>query len=87
MYVHVLTAFLSSDEIKNLLSRIRLDRRRFESGHLKYAMLMTVGRYQQISGVPITMSSDVTDMLEKFTPKFYDAFTTKYSGEKWQIYR
>lgn len=42
---------------------------------------MTLRRYQQISGITISMMSDVTDNLQKFTPHFYDAFFERYSGE------
>ena len=61
--------------------RIRLDRRHFESAHLKYAMLMTKSRYPSISIDTIPMTTDVTDSLQKFTPMFYNAFSDRYSGK------
>ena len=67
----LITFFLHSDETKSPLSRVCPDRRRFESAHLKYGMQMTLSRYQQIPAATITMTSDI---LQKFTPHFYDAF-------------
>ena len=61
--------------------RIRLDRRRLESAHLKYAMLRLQSRHPLTSKIPIKMTSDVSDMLQKFTPVFYEAFSKAFSGE------
>lgn len=66
--------------------RIRLDRRRFESAHLKYAMLMIQNRYPGSATSPVAMTAYVMHTLQKFTPAFYDAFCEKYSGtyhERW----
>ena len=69
------------DETKELHTRIKLDRRRFESAHLKYSMLMTKSEYQHLSSFPVFMTTDVSDSLKKFTPLFYDSFCEKYSGK------
>ena len=72
----------SEGEVDQLHHRARLDRRRLETGHLKYAMLMTQSRYPGIAPCPIPMAADITYTLQKFTPPFYDAFTRRYSGEE-----
>ena len=61
----------------------RLDRRQFETAHLKYAVLMTQARYPTVNTIhcPIAMTADVSDMLQKFIPIFYEAFSTRYSGK------
>ena len=61
--------------------RIRLDRRRFEEAHLKYAMLMVQARYPTMATGPLPIATDISDTLEKFTPAFYEAFTHRYSGK------
>ena len=68
------------DDGNDLNGRIRLDRRRFESAHLKYAMLNILNHYPKIAKVPITMTADIAHMLQIFTPVFYSAFCERYSG-------
>ena len=62
------------------MSRIRLDRRRLETAHLKYAMLKTQSRYGATLSSSIPMQTDFCKTLEKFTPLYYEAFTSKYAG-------
>ena len=64
---------------KQLYSRIRLDRRRFETAHLKYALLVMEKRHENIK-THIPMQTDLSETLQAFTPLFYEAFTKKYSG-------
>lgn len=66
--------------MKQLQERLKLDRRRFEAAHLKYAVLMVSSRYPEIDK-PVTMYSDLQRTLKLFTPNFYKAFETKYSGK------
>ena len=61
--------------------RIRLDRRRFEEAHLKYAMLKIRARYPAIATGPLPISTNIFHTLEKFTPAFYEAFSHRYSGK------
>ena len=72
----------STDSEEKLHHCIRLDRRRFESAHLKYAVLMTQNRYPTIGVGPIPMYTDIyiTTTLEKYTPHFFEAFCQRYSG-------
>ena len=65
--------------VKQLHIRVKLDRRQFESAHLRFAILNVSSRYSEIDG-PIPMYSSMTDTLQIFTPKFYNAFEKKYSG-------
>ena len=65
---------------EQLYFRIRLDRRRFEAAHLKYALLMTQRRYATIPATQIPMQTEFNETLKTFTPLFYEAFTQKYSG-------
>ena len=69
---------IEADE--QLYFRIRLDRRRFEAAHLKYALLMTQKRYATIPATGIPMQTELSETLQTFTPLYYEAFTQKYSG-------
>ena len=68
------------DGCKVLCQRIRLDRRRFESAHLKYAMLKLQKQYPTLSALQIPVTADIKDTMLNFTPKFYQAFCAHYSG-------
>ena len=70
----------------SLHGRIRLDRRRLEAAHLKYAVLTVQNHYPSLAVHPIPMSTDVSSMLQMFTPAFYDAFTQMFSGEMNRCY-
>ncbi len=82
MCIHYYNIYSCVDDGDQLHYRIRLDRRRFETAHLKYAVLMTHRRYPMIATCPIAMTTDVTDTLQKFTPIFYEAFCQRYAGEE-----
>ena len=69
--------FSSDDELR---LRIRLDRRRFESAHLKYAMLKIQQHYPPLSTIPVSVAGEVKDTMLNFTPAFYKAFCEQYSG-------
>lgn len=64
----------------SLYNRIRLDRRRFEAAHLRYALLQVASRYPLIVPSPLGMTTDVADILHQVTPAYYEAFTQRYSG-------
>lgn len=64
----------------NLHNRIRLDRRRFEAAHLRYAILQVTSRYPLIVPGPIGIITDVADVLRQVTPAYYEAFTQRYAG-------
>ena len=64
----------------NLHQRIRLDCRRFENAHLKYAVLSIHNHYPGIASGLIPVHTDIASTLESFTPLFYEAFSQRYSG-------
>jgi len=69
----------SSDDLLN--QRIRLDRRRLESAHLKYAMLSLQRLYPELLTVPVIVTGEVKETVMKFTPYFYKAFCSRYAGK------
>lgn len=60
--------------------RLKLDRRRLEAAHFKYAMLKVASWYPKDIDPEITFSPDLKDTLLEFTPVFQHAFHKKYSG-------
>lgn len=57
--------------------RLRVDRRRLEAAHLKYAALKVMKRYPEtFKDYCICVKQE--DTLEKITGYFYSAFTSKY---------
>lgn len=62
----------------DLMSRMKLDRRRFETAHLRYAMLTTMATYPDIESIP--MHTNVYESLKLFPPKFYECFTKRFAG-------
>ena len=68
------------DETTKLQLRLKMDRRRFESAHLKYSMLVIRSQYSDLSTFLVTMTADVGDMLKSFTPLFYKFFSEIYSS-------
>lgn len=61
--------------------RLKMDRRRFELAHLKYAVLKIAERYADdlnLTDIPIT--PDLKATLEKITPVFYSSFRARYAG-------
>ncbi len=77
--ISIHTACINRAQEKGLHQRLKLDRRRFESAHLQYAMLKTASRYPQLSS-STSVSSNLHDTLQKFSPAYYAAFMAKYSG-------
>ena len=82
-YVCEIYLYSSVDDGDQLQDHIRLDHRQFETAHLRYAVLMTQARYPTVNTIhhPIAMTTDVSDTLQKFTPIFYEAFSTRSSGK------
>jgi len=70
--------FRLNDDVLN--QRIRLDRRRFESAHLKYAMLNIQRCYPTLSTLSITVTGEIKETMLSFTPAFYQAFCKEYSS-------
>lgn len=64
----------------SLHDRIRLDRRRLENAHLKYAVLTTQSRYPSTAVGLIPMHTDISSTLADFTVRFYKAFSQRYPG-------
>ena len=44
-------------------------------------MLMTRTRYPATATAPLPIASDIADTLAKFTPTYYEAFSSQYSGK------
>lgn len=62
---------------------MKLDRRRLEAAHLKYAFLMTAKEYDGLFSLSdMVVYPNVSDTLQNITPKYYAAFQTRYFGGK-----
>ena len=60
---------------------MKLDRRRLEAAHLKYAVLTTMARYPDICNHKgLTISTSLSDTIEDTAPMFYKEFMSKYAG-------
>lgn len=64
---------------ENLHHRIRLDRRRLEYAHLKFAMRTTQINHPSTATDPIPMETDISKSLAPFTIRLYEAFSKKYA--------
>lgn len=61
--------------------RQQLDRRRFETAHLKYACLQLASRYPEaIRPDAIAVEADITTTLKEITPPLFHMFEAKYAG-------
>ena len=57
------------------MSRMKLDRRRFEAAHLRYAMLVIMGSYSNIKQIPLHV--DISESLKAFS---YECFSERFAG-------
>ena len=64
---------------------IKIDRRRFETAHMKYAILKTGSRYPHSFPGPIAMFSSLQETLKEFTPLYFKCFEAKYAGKKLSV--
>lgn len=65
-----------------LTKRQSLDRRRFESAHLRYAILREAASYsEQLSIKDLLIFSDIEKTLQIVTPILYNAFQARFSGK------
>ena len=62
------------------LERSKLDRRRLEAAHFKYAVLSVASWYPGDIDTAVSFSPDLHSTLLEFTPRFQQAFHKKYSG-------
>ena len=62
------------------MDRQKLDRRRLECAHFKYAILRVAGWYPHVFPHPITFYPDIKDTLVNVTPGYQKAFHSFYSG-------
>lgn len=60
--------------------RLKLDRRRLETAHFRYAMLVVASWYPTDLPMP-TFGSDIGMTLLEFTPLYHKAFHSNYSGK------
>ena len=65
---------------RSFLDRKKLDRRRLECAHFKYAVLHVAGWYPHSFSQPITFYPDIKETLVNVTPGYQKAFHTFYSG-------
>lgn len=61
--------------------RCKLDRRRLEAAHFRYAILNVLSWYPDTIK-RITFSSDLKETLLQFFPVYQRAFHVKYSGNE-----
>lgn len=69
------------------LSRLKLDRRRLEAAHFKYAILNITSWYADKMESKVTFSPDLNETLLQFIPVYQRLFHTKYSGIYMYIHR
>lgn len=60
-------------------NRLKLDRRRFEEGHIKFCVLDVYKQYPNAFPKWIIQGS-IQETLDKITPVYYTAFSEKYAG-------
>ena len=89
MYIHVSDLHVSLLHIHVYFSsqgeRVRLDRRRLEAAHFKYAMLNVTSWYpDDIKSVPI-FSPNMDQIMAEFISVYQQAFHKKYSGTHFMI--
>ena len=61
--------------------RHEMDRRRFESAHLKYACLQMAAQYPEaINTSCVGVEGDVTHTLNNITPILFSCFEARYAG-------
>ena len=87
MYIQLKHLHCVHSTPEELHHRIRLDRRRLESAHLKFAVLTTQSHYPNMWLGPVCVHTDLSKTLVEFTVTYYKAFTHKYSGLLTHTYR
>ena len=60
--------------------RHKMDRRRFETAHFKYAVLKVATRYPNTFQTSPTINTTLSETIDDVTPQYYNAFTLRYSG-------
>ena len=61
--------------------RQQMDRRRFESAHMKYAALKLGASYPKIINLSsIRVQADITETITNITPALFCAFKIRYAG-------
>lgn len=66
-----------------LRTRHKLDRRRLEDAHLKYALLLIVADYPDVfNKLDMMVSSNIQETLQSITSKYYCGFQNRYASEK-----
>ena len=72
---HMIVCFYCSAQ-----SRLKLDRRRLEAAHFKYAILKITCWYADKMESKVIFSPDLNETLLQFIPLYQHLFHTKYSG-------
>lgn len=76
MYPHLYVYY--SDNIAQ--DRQKLDRRRLETAHFRYAMLVVAMWYPSDIGSEVKFAPDINETLLEFTPLYHLAFHRTHSG-------
>jgi hypothetical protein len=77
------TLYLLYTNFRNLKKRVKLDRRRLEAAHLKYAFLITATNYHGLfSTSDMAVYPNIQETLQRITPKYYSGFQTRYFGKE-----
>ena len=63
-----------------IFNRLKLDRRRLEAGHMRYALLRVCQRYVNVFSSSLSISHDVNTTIKDVTPHYFIEFTKKYAG-------
>ena len=78
--VNILCKWYITCSINCSLLRLKLDRRRLEGAHFKYAVLNVVLWYVTEIGTEIIFTPNLNETLLQFFPKYQNAFHKQYSG-------
>ena len=63
--------------VQSVMSRLKLDRRRLQAGHMRYAILSVGNRYHELTSASHSIASDVTITLQSIMPIYFKEFTKK----------
>ena len=73
-----------SQQEAEVMQRLKLDRRRLEEAHLRYAIINVTRRFlPECSHTAI--KGDLCSTLKEFTPTYFKMFTAKYAGNYIQL--
>lgn len=66
-----------------LSNRLKLDRRRLTTAHLRYAVLRVASMYPEgFNTCDVVIDADINTTLDAITPKFFSLFRSRYAGKR-----